>query len=114
MAEKHTLQAKREQEERERQHRKRDLIEAEAKKRAMEELMHSREEQIRAKEYFMALQSRQDREEFERVLAAQQDITQQESEKLEQTAVCRFFFLYWGFLSFPRHPQNLLCQTLWS
>lgn len=72
-AEKDALRAKRNQEEAEREWRKKERREAEEKKRTEEMLKYAREDQVKNKEHFLAVQAARDRAEFERVLVAQQE-----------------------------------------
>ncbi|XP_020602402.1 cilia- and flagella-associated protein 45-like [Orbicella faveolata] len=74
-AEKDALRAKRNQEEAEREWRKKEKEEAEKKKRTEEMLRAAREDQVKNKEHFLAVQAARDRAEFERVLKVQEEQT---------------------------------------
>ncbi|XP_031566387.1 cilia- and flagella-associated protein 45-like [Actinia tenebrosa] len=72
-AEKDALRAKRNQEEAEREWRKKEKEENEKKMRTEAMLKAARENQVKNKEHFLAVQAARDRAEFERVLKAQEE-----------------------------------------
>eukprot|EP00051_Salpingoeca_urceolata_P004904 m.68742 g.68742 ORF g.68742 m.68742 type:complete len:558 (+) comp13925_c0_seq1:220-1893(+) len=81
IAERQALEAKRAQDDRERQLRKEEREKERKRQEILADLQQSREEQLRAKEAVLAYQSRLEREDFERVLQAQQELIAQEEEK---------------------------------
>ncbi|EDO38378.1 predicted protein [Nematostella vectensis] len=72
-AEKDALRAKRNQEEAEREWRRKEREEAEKQKQTEEMLRQARENQVKNKEHFLAVQAKRDRAEFERVLRVQKE-----------------------------------------
>lgn len=83
-AEKDALRAKRNQEEAEREWRRKEKEEAEKKKATEEMLRKAREDQVKNKEHFLAVQAGRDRAEFERVLKAQEEqmLKDEEADKI--------------------------------
>eukprot|EP00055_Hartaetosiga_balthica_P015136 m.87558 g.87558 ORF g.87558 m.87558 type:complete len:544 (-) comp8790_c1_seq5:1883-3514(-) len=73
VAEKQGRDARRQQEAVERKRRQRDLEEARAREESNQALMAAREEQIRAKERFIALQAHEEREQFESIVQSQKE-----------------------------------------
>eukprot|EP00048_Salpingoeca_helianthica_P021820 m.14585 g.14585 ORF g.14585 m.14585 type:complete len:530 (-) comp6463_c0_seq1:162-1751(-) len=83
VAERHALEARRQQDEIERQWRRKEAEKAEKDARAAAELLQQREHQIAAKEHFAAVQLQQDRADFMRVLQAQKESMVAEQGKQE-------------------------------
>lgn len=81
------LRAKRNQEENEREWRRKEKEEAMKKILVQEEMQVAREEQIKHKLHFQAIQAQRERQEFERILREQQrDIEKEKVERLEKGA----------------------------
>lgn len=88
-AEKDSLRAKRHQEEFERIARKKEKEAAEKKRQTEDMLIKARHQQVRHKEHFLAMQSMQDRKEFERVLKALEDKVEEDKNKCEMQTKAR-------------------------
>lgn len=80
-AEKDALRAKRIQEEVERDQRKKDKETAVKKAQTESQLRRAREQQVQMQEHFLAIEAQRERQEFERVLAVQQQGQKQEEVK---------------------------------
>jgi len=86
-AERDALRAKRNQEENEREWRRKEKEEAMKKLLVQEEMQVAREEQIKHKLHFQAIQAQRERQEFERILREQQrDIEKEKAERIEKGA----------------------------
>lgn len=84
-AEKDAIRAKRNQEEREREWRRKELEDSIKKMETEQMLKEAREIQVRNKEHFLAVQANRERAEFERVLNAQKEAMVKEKDQ-EETA----------------------------
>jgi len=80
-AEKDALRAKRIQEEVERDQRKKDREQALKKAETESQLRRAREQQVQMQEHFLAIEAQRERQEFERVLAVQQEGQKHEESK---------------------------------